>query len=195
MIKTFNMKNNQTKGVIMVKKIVFCTLAVLIALLFMHCAGSKPETITVDNPKYENDKNFIRAYQFDRGNDKMLASQNARFSATLVLAQKIKSVVSSARTDQYLQDIAKDKIQDYRRIITTAANRIEKITIPDINDVTQTWTQQKDGSWECFIVIEAPRRVIKEAILADLENQKEIKTEEEKEAFKKVFDKIFEYEE
>jgi len=159
----------------------------------MHCAGPKPVTITVDNPKYKNDKNFIRAYQYDRGNDKMLASQNARFSATLVLAQKIKTEINSDRTDQILQGIAKDKNQDYRRIISAAANRIEKITIPQINEVTQTWTQQKDGSWECFIVLEVPREAIKNALLADLENQKEFKTKEEREEFKKTFDKIFEY--
>ncbi|MBM6961836.1 hypothetical protein H6A61_13390 [Bacteroides caecigallinarum] len=179
------------------KKISFILSVVLASLLVVSCGSSKKAAnkmsigteieMPLSGKEYQSNSEYWR-YTSEGVSPQMsvakeIAVQSAREHLAATVQSNVEMVVDRYAKNFNIGDKA-DLTQLYERRALTAVSQ----TLKGSEVIGEKMFRLENGNYKCFVCMQLSKQSVKDEILSNFEQDEKIKTELDREEFKKVFD-------
>lgn len=168
------------------------TLSMLLSVSAIACtpasAANKNKQKEVKLPfkgsRYENDKNYFRAFESGTSTNQSTAKKMALHNAKVLLASNLEATVKAV-TDQYINQMnTTDGIEDASTFQQQSREVIRQV-VGEVSIIDEKLFMTKDGRYTYWIAIEMPKEALRRGISAQVKESTKINQAE----FQKIFDR------
>jgi len=139
-----------------------------------------------NSKEYRSDADYFRAVQSGTSPDlptaKKIAKQNSRAS----LAADISSLVQRV-TDQYTNQRSVSNVQEFENKFEELSREAVMLAISNVREIGEENFKESNGSYTCWMAIEASKKDVFEKIDSKISNDAKLKLDYDKQKFEKIF--------